>query len=238
MKEYKAILFDMDGTLLPMDYQTFFKGYFKAIIGALAPMGDDPKMIYDGFMRGIRAMDVNDGTKNNKDVFWNVFKEYIKGDVNEYMQTADAFYYDGFECLKSCIGENPLAARAVELARAKGRKVVLATNPVFPRHAQIVRANWVGLDEKDFDLITDYESDSHTKPQKEYYLSICERIGVRPEECLMIGNDESDDMMGASAAGMYCYLVTDCLLTCDSYKWEGERGSFEQLIEKLESLNA
>ena len=54
----------------------------------------------------------------------------------------------------------------------------------------------------------------------------------------MIGNDESDDMMGASAVGMDCFLVTDYLITCDTYKWEGECGTFEQLIDKLTALNA
>lgn len=29
MSKYKAILFDMDGTLLPMDMKTFTEGYFK-----------------------------------------------------------------------------------------------------------------------------------------------------------------------------------------------------------------
>ena len=239
MNKYKAILFDMDGTLLPMEYSTFFKGYFKLILGALVPInGDDPKALYEGFMKGIRAMDAADGTRSNKETFWNVFGQYIKGNVEEYIPVADAFYYNGFEKMRECVGENPLAVTAVELARAHGRKVVLATNPVFPRHAQVARATWVGLSENDFDLITDYDSDSHTKPQKEYYLSICERIGVRPEECLMIGNDESDDMMGASAVGMDCFLVTDYLITCDTYKWEGERGTFEQLIDKLTVLNA
>ena len=85
-------------------------------------------------------------------------------------------------------------------------------------------------------MITDYSSDSFCKPNPKYYLSICERIGVRPEECLMVGNDESDDMMGASAAGLDCYLVTDCLIPSDKFTWTGKRGTFSQLVEYLESI--
>ena len=236
MSKFKAILFDMDGTLLPMDHKTFMHGYFKMILGALSSIGDDPKTLFDGFIKGIDAMSNTDGSVTNKEAFWNTFEKYIKGDVNEYVRVSDAFYYNEFEQAKRFTAENPLALKAVELAHRDGRKVVLATNPMFPRHALLARVSWVGLCENDFDLITDYESDSHTKPQKEYYLSICDRMGVRPEECLMIGNDESDDMMGASEAGMDCFLVTDCLIPCENYHWAGEKGTFLQLIDKLENL--
>ena len=233
MKKYKAILFDMDGTLLPMDYKTFMYGYFKMIMGVLSSLGDDPKTVFEGFQRGIEAMSRNDGSRNNKEAFWEAFKNYITADVEEYIRLSDAFYYSDFEKAKQFTLENPLAKKAVELAHRCSEKVVLATNPMFPKHAQIARISWVGLDESDFALVTDYESDFYTKPQREYYLSICERIGVLPEECLMVGNDEKEDMMGAESAGMDGYLVTDCLIPSETYHWSGERGSFAQLLKKL-----
>ncbi len=237
MSKYKAILFDMDGTLLPMEHKVFMHGYFKMILGVLSSFGDDPKVLFDGFLKGIDAMSNTDGTVNNKEAFWGVFKNYINGDVNEYIRISDEFYHGDFEKAKAFTKENPLAVRAVELAHRNGRKVVLATNPMFPKHAQLARVGWVGLGEADFDLVTDYESDSHTKPQKEYYLSICERIGVAPEECLMVGNDERDDMMGAESAGMDGFLLTDCLIPAEGYRWSGERGSFLDLIDKLEKMD-
>ena len=237
MKKYKAILFDMDGTLLPMEHKTFMHGYFKLIMGVLSSFGDDPNKLFDGFLKGIDAMNNTDGSMTNKDAFWSVLKSYVSRDISEYIKISDEFYYGDFERARSFTSENPLAVKAVELARGNFRKVVLATNPVFPRHAQLARIGWVGLSENDFDLITDYESDSHTKPQKEYYLSICERIGVQPCECLMIGNDERDDMMGAELAGMDGFLVTDCLIPSREYTWKGERGSFSDLIDKLQNID-
>lgn len=233
MSKYKAILFDMDGTLLPMEHKAFMHGYFKMILGVLSSFGDDPKVLFDGFLKGIERMNNNDGAVNNKEAFWGAFKNFISGDVSEYIRISDEFYYGDFEKARAFTSCNPLAARAVEFAHKNGRKVVLATNPMFPKHAQLARLGWAGLSEKDFDLITDYESDSHTKPQKEYYLSICERIGVAPEECLMIGNDERDDMMGAEAVGMDGFLLTDCLIPAEGYMWLGERGGFVELLEKL-----
>ena len=37
----KAILFDMDGTLLPMDQNVFMKHYFGEMAKVLAPLGID-----------------------------------------------------------------------------------------------------------------------------------------------------------------------------------------------------
>ena len=47
---YKAIFFDLDGTLLSQDYNVFSKGYFKLILDELAIIGDDPQAVFYAFM--------------------------------------------------------------------------------------------------------------------------------------------------------------------------------------------
>lgn len=231
---YKAILFDLDGTLLHMDQDAFLKVYMKELIGAILPLGGDPSVIKAAFFKGVEAMILNDGTRTNHDAFWDCFMEIVGGDKQAYIDMSDAFYLDGYDVVKSMTSVNPWAKQAIELAHRKAEKVVLSTNPVFPRVAQIKRLNWGGLCENDFDLITDYKSDSFCKPNSKYYLSICERIGVDPKDCLMVGNDASDDMKGASEAGMDSYLVTDCLIESEKYIWTGKRGTFAELVEYLE----
>ena len=41
----KAVLFDLDGTLLPMDQDAFTKGYFKLLAKKLSPHGYEPEPI-------------------------------------------------------------------------------------------------------------------------------------------------------------------------------------------------
>ena len=132
--------------------------------------------------------------------------------------------------------DNPLAKKAVQLAGEKGRKVVLSTNPLFPMDGQRTRISWIGLTEDDFEFITSYETDSFCKPNPQYFVSICQRLGVKPEECFVVGNDEREDMYAASSIGMNCFLVTDCMIACEEHPWNGERGNFEDLIKKLENL--
>lgn len=236
MKKYKAILFDMDGTLIPMDMDEFTGDYFKRLCVKLAGYHIDPKTLIAAVWAGSNAMVKNDGRVNNETVFWEEFEKLAGcGSVDIARDCLD-FYCNEFDEVKNVCGENPLAKKAVQLAHDKAEKVVLATSPIFPYPAQITRLGWVDLEEKDFDLITSFESDYYCKPNPKYYLSICERIGVAPEDCLMIGNDEMDDMCGATEAGIDCYLVTDSLIPSDKYHFDGPRGTFGDLIELLEKM--
>ncbi len=230
---YKAILFDLDGTLLPMDMETFTKGYFGELAKAMSPLGINPKELASFIWAATGAMVKNDGSRRNEEVFWENFFEIVDVDKKQAMEITETFYKNEFHNAKQFTGENKLAAEVVALAHNHDRKVVLATNPLFPMNGQISRISWVGLKEEDFEFITSYETECYCKPNPNYYKSICERLGVKPEECLMIGNDEKEDMYAASSIGMNCYLVTDCKIPCEEHPWNGASGDFASLLEVL-----
>ena len=230
---YKAILFDLDGTLLPMNMETFTKGYFEELSKVMAPLLVNPKDLVSLIWAGTEAMVRNDGSKRNEEVFWEKFFSMADVDKEQAMQVTESFYKNEFHNAKRFAGENKLATEVVALAHAHDRKVVLATNPLFPMNGQLSRISWVGLKEEDFEFITSYETECYCKPNPDYYKSICERLGVKPEECLMIGNDEKEDMYAASSIGMDCYLVTDCIIPCEEHPWKGASGSFASLLEVL-----
>ena len=232
--KYNAILFDMDGTLLPMDFDTFTKGYFKLLAGKLSPLGIEPDLLIKCVWAGTKAMVKNDGSKLNREVFWEVFAQASGKDSAPFIEKSDEFYVKEFEGARAFTGENPLAKKAVELARKTGAKVICATNPIFPLNGQLKRLSWVGLGENDFDHVTSYESECCSKPNPQYYLNVCERIGVKPEDCLMIGNDVVEDMQTASSVGMDCYMVTDWAIM--NGEWNGKKGTFSELVEYLEQL--
>lgn len=232
----KAVFFDLDGTLLPMDQEKFTYGYFKELAGVISPLGIDPKALVDIVWAGTKAMVKNTGNKTNEEVFWDVFGELSQKDISLFKPSCDKFYMNEFHRTKVFTGENPLAKEAVRLARENGRKIVLASNPIFPLAGHVSRMSWIGLTPDDFDLITSYETESYCKPNPDYYSSICKRMGLAPSECLMVGNDETEDMYGASSIGMNGFLVTDCLIPAKDYRWEGPKGTFAELLEYLQTL--
>ena len=232
-RKMEAVLFDLDGTLVFHDQAQFLSEYFKSISSDVASLGYDPKEFLGAMDYATRVMLVNDGARLNQDLFWIKFFEYTSKFDNKIIEASDNFYIGKFKELRAFAQENSLAKKAVELAHEKGRKVVLATNPVFPMTAQLERLSWSGLSEKDFDLITSYENSHYCKPDPRYYFEICKKIDVNPQNAIMIGNDEREDMKGAFEAGLMGYLVTDCRIMAKDYYWKGQRGSFEQSLKIL-----
>lgn len=233
---YRAILFDLDGTLLPMDMETFTRAYFQELARVLAPMGFAPEPLIQAVWAGTGAMVKNDGSRRNIDAFWETFSALTHTDRAAVEPVCDRFYAVEFHRARAATGENPLAVEAVRAAREKAPVVALATNPLFPLTGQATRLSWIGLRPEDFDLVTSYETDSFCKPNPAYYTDVCRRLGVAPEDCLMIGNDEGEDMAAATSVGMAGYLVTDCRIPHPARPWRGPRGTFADMVDMLRAL--
>lgn len=232
----KAVLFDLDGTLLPMDQDTFVKCYFGLIAKKLAPVGYEPKKLMETIWMGTEAMVRNDGEKTNEEVFWDCFAKTYGEKVTEDITYFDEFYREDFDKVSESCGYNPLAAKAVKSIKDRGLRVVLATNPIFPSVATEKRMGWAGFSPDDFELYTTYENSRYCKPNPKYYLDIVEALGVSPSECLMVGNDVSDDMI-AETLGMKVFLMPANLINKqgkDISAYPG--GDFEQLLEYVDSL--
>lgn len=233
---YQAILFDLDGTLLPLELEPFAKLYFSALAKELAPFGLTPETMFKPFWAATKAMMGNTTGKLNSDVFWETFSALTGVARAQVEPICDAFYNVGFQAARAATKDNPLAKEAVRLAREKADKVVLATNPLFPMAGQKTRLSWLGLSPEDFDLVTCYTSDRHCKPNPAYFDDICARLDLDPAKCLMIGNDDKEDMHCATAAGMEGYLVTDCRLIGKDNPWTGAQGTFAEMVEMLKKL--
>ena len=207
----KAVFFDLDGTLLGMDMETFVMGYLKELCKMAAPLGYEAKALNDAMWKCTGAMITNDGSVSNKERFWNSFAEMFGQKVYEDVPAFDAFYCNEFHGVKdACVPDAHSARAAVAAARDWADVVVLSTNPIFPRDAVLSRLSWVGLTAEDFDYITTYENSSLCKPNPDYYRDIMDKLGLTPEEITMVGNDMQEDMLASAAAGITKrYFVTD-----------------------------
>ena len=232
----KAILFDLDGTLVPMDQDVFVHDYFKRISTKLASHGYEPKQLIDTIWKGTAAMIKNNSERCNEEVFWDVAVSVYGDKILKDKYLFDEFYEQEFDNVKSVCGYNPKAKESVNKIKSMGYKVALATNPIFPERATRWRIGWAGLNPADFELYTTYENINCCKPNPAYYFEVAKRIGVLPDECLMVGNDVSDDM-SAQNTGMKVFLLNDCLINStneDISKYPN--GSFDELMEYINDL--
>ena len=233
----KYILFDMDGTLLPMDAGVFARTYFKLLTKKMLPHGYDPETLIDGINAGITAMQSNDGTRTNEDLFWEHFANVSGERVLADRALFEEFYSRDFQRISSTCGYTPEAKATVALCGQLGYQVVVATEPIFPLGAQESRLHWAGVDPSGVEFITSYETSHYCKPDPGYYREIAERLGAAPEECVMVGNDVGEDMP-AENLGMRVFLLTDCLINkenADISKWaHGGYGKLQSWIRELD----
>lgn len=219
----KAVLFDLDGTLLPMNEDEFTKGYFGLLCQKLQPLGYEPEKLVKSVWTGTKLMIKNDGSKTNENVFWNCFCEIYGSDKIKDKLILDDFYKNDFKKAKAFCGESEISKKIVSFAKNCGLKVVLASNPVFPRAGMITRMGFVGLNENDFDYITSYENSHYSKPNPKYYEEILKNIGVKPSEAIMFGNNQTEDFEASSKVGIKAFLT-------------GNENDFESAQVKLENI--
>lgn len=231
-KTISTVLFDLDGTLLPMDLEDFTNTYFRLLAEKAAPYGYEPQALAAAVWAGTKAMAQNDGSCPNDERFWQVFAEHLGQDILKLRPVFDRFYAEEFNGAKTATRENPLARRVVDGLKAQGRDVVLATNPMFPAVGVATRLAWIGLTPEDFSYVTSYENSSFCKPHPAYFSQILEKIGKHPGECLMVGNDVREDGLAARQAGLSAYLITDCLENTHGDDASSfQQGSFEEFME-------
>ena len=232
----RYILFDLDGTLLPMDQELFVKAYVKGLAAKMAPYGYDPKQVADALWMGTGAMMKTDGALRNDELFWKVFQGIVGPFTDEHFAAVEDFYHNEFQSVRQVCGFSPRSKEVVDRVKELGFTPVLATNPLFPSLATESRVRWAGLQPEDFAYITVYDNSHYCKPNVAYYEEVLNVIGAAPHECVMVGNDAREDTV-VEALGMQVFLLTDCLINSDGRDISGyPRGGFDELMKFIEDL--
>ncbi len=234
----KVVLFDLDGTLLPMSLEKFLGAYFGALTKKLAPIGYDSKGLISSLWEGTREMIENDGTTTNEKVFWQKFIDRYGAKAVLDKPHFDRFYVEDFDSVRESCGFDADAAPTVRAIKEMGYRVALATNPIFPAAATEKRIAWTGLSPEEFEYYTTYENSRYTKPNLKYYEDVILKLGVSADECLMVGNDVSEDMV-AEKLGMKVFLMPACLINkADADISEYPSGDFSDLLRFIRSLES
>ena len=229
-----AILFDLDGTLLPMDLDVFVKDYFSRLAAHMAKRGYAPDRLINAVWQGTRAMIANNGEATNEARFWDSFAREFGEAVRDEEPYLNEFYINEFDKASASVGRLDEAGAAIKELKARGYRLILATNPIFPRIATEKRAAWAGLDISDFELVTTYENSRYTKPNLDYYRDILATSGLSADECIMVGNDVDEDMIAAEL-GMDTFLLPLCLINKkDADISQYRSGTLTDLLEYLD----
>ena len=202
-----TILFDLDGTLLPMDINVFEKVYFGSLAKHFADKHDLQSFI--ALIWGAtKAMVANTEHRTNEEVFMEAMQLSVNEQLEEYKARFSHFYQTDFDAVRQSLSKNEDILVAVKILKEKGYQLVIATNPMFPRLAIEKRIAWAGLDIDDFSYVTSFEDNHYCKPQPKFYQEVLSEIGKSASECLMVGNDTVEDLI-AGKLNIATYLIED-----------------------------
>lgn len=231
----KAVFFDLDGTLLPLDMDDYLKLYYVAI----AKSGFYDRISFENgesiFGRAVYAMLGNDGRKTNAGVFYETIEKLSGKIARDLAPHMDAFYNNEYKLVKRCTRVERRAVETVKELKRKGYRLVLATNPVFPRIATDQRIAWAGLSAGDFEYVSYYDNSRFCKPNPEYFKEILRKQSLTASECYFVGNDVIEDM-SAVRLGFKGFLVLDHAIGDIERAPECERGNYSGLLDFARSL--
>ncbi|MGM0419949.1 MAG: HAD family hydrolase [Bacillota bacterium] len=235
------VLLDLDGTLLPLDIDEFLQDYFAAVQHHFSDLIEQKKFM-QALLQATEIMLKNDGSATNKEAFAREFFSCLPElDEDETFARFEDFYRNEFPALGANIRLDDEVITAVERLSEQKKNLVLATNPLFPEEAIEARLEWIGISPESFDLITTYSNMHYSKPKLEYYKQILDRLEIKAENTIMVGNDVNEDLV-AGKLGITTILLTDYLKKDEekpSYEpdWQGSRQEFFAEVKKLEQNN-
>ncbi|HZJ86894.1 MAG TPA: HAD family hydrolase [Erysipelothrix sp.] len=231
--KYEAILFDLDGTLMPTTNEDFEKVYLHSLAETLSEHLE-PKFLLTSMWEALEIMVLDSSDATNEAVFYDAFEKRVGEDVFDTIEPMfEAYYLNEFEILKNVLDDNTKMAQTVKKLKDKGYRLIIATNPMFPEVAVTQRVLFSGLDPDDFDFMSNFTLHTQTKPNLGYYKEVLELNSLNGQECLMVGNDMEEDMI-AKDLGMDAWLIEDYIINRTDKDLSDWRGTREQFYEKVE----
>jgi FMN phosphatase YigB (HAD superfamily) len=209
----KAVLLDLDNTLLYNPNEVFIKAYlsvFDDSFGHFCPPGRPP--LSATLIDCVRDMNKRQFRRlyetNLRFVLTRLIEETGQTEA-VIMETLEIFLTGSYLVTRN--GTQPVKAAPplVESLHALDYAVVIATNPIYPAEAIRQRLLWANLsdDFDDYAFVTHAGNMHFSKPNPAYYGEILGRIGVEPDEAIMIGDSIVNDVRPASQIGMHtCHI--------------------------------
>ena len=214
----KAVLLDLDNTLLGNDPELFTRRYLAVLDDFVRQRLGTPSIL-EALWAGTRAVLTDpDPLHTNAETFYGAFMPLVPTDRAAFAAAMEDFYAQLYPQLEGLTHRRPGARRLVQSLASAGYTIVIATNPLFPYVAVQHRLSWAGIpvDQVPLELVTTLDNMHFAKPHPAYYEEILARLGLEAAEAIMVGDDWEHDVLPARAAGLNTFWVCGDGQGCDA----------------------
>jgi len=208
----RGVLFDMDGVLV--DSEEFI---CRAAIEMFRENGIDAKA--EDFLPFV-------GMGEDRYLGGVALKYWLTADIEEIKARTYQIYA---RITKGKIHPLPGAIEFVRKCRNRGLKLALATSA--DRFKMEINLKEMGLSEGSFDSTVNGLEVTRKKPFPDIYLEAAARLGLKPEECLVV-EDAVSGVRAGKAAGCKCLALTTSFKAEDLKEADWICGTLAEVPEK------
>jgi HAD superfamily hydrolase (TIGR01549 family) len=206
----KAVLLDLDDTLLRNRDSAFVPAYLDLVdIFFRAEWGFNSmsQVLRNVIQAAIEEHDIRQTNAARAEA---IIAQATGQSLATIRAAFGRFYAEVYPQLTDHTAPVPDALALYEYLRERDYAIVIATNPLYPMTAIQQRLAWAGLpdDLEAYALVTSADNMHFVKPDPAYYAEIVARVGIEPDEALMVGDSLENDIQPASALGLKTFYVT------------------------------
>ncbi len=205
----KAVLLDLDDTLITTNTEQFFPLYLHELDRYAADL-TAPEPFLPSLMAAFEAtLSAYEPSRSLYDRLLDRLSTAVGIDHDELEGVFNSFYEERYPALGGHVAARNDAVPLLNWLFSAGCRVVVATNPGLPATAIRRRMRWGGIEPEayPFDLITSLEEMHFGKPYAEYYAEIVTRLEIEPGEAIMVGDDWEADLVSATEAGLHTFWI-------------------------------
>ncbi|HEY98302.1 MAG TPA: HAD-IA family hydrolase [Dehalococcoidia bacterium] len=208
---YKAVLFDLFGTLV----DNFTMSEYSKILENMAAVLNAPAEGFARLWRGYFTQRVNGTHLTHEDSIRIICQDLDVAVTEEQSQHAADIR---LEYTVLSLKPKPEAVQVLTRLRKQGLKLGLISDcsPETPKA-------WPGTAFTPYFDVTIFSCEVNMKkPDPRIYKMATDRMGIKPEDCLYVGDGSSHELTGARAVGMQAVLIRHTDETVDEVVMERE----------------
>lgn len=202
---FSTVIFDLDSSLFVSGAEEVKKLALEQTAELISREGFDKLALLSAMYKAERCLDQCDGSKTCEDALWELEASEVGGRLHLERINAASYWSGDFKELLGLLEPLAYAPGILRGLRKYGRKVVISSDPMFPEAAVTAKLGRLGVDSDAADLTVHSGNSRFGRGREEYYLGICEKLGVSPQECIIIGGGS---IIPAAGAGMQAVLVS------------------------------
>lgn len=188
MPKLKAVLFDLDGTLIDSEY--FHFECWNEILEETSA-----QLTYADWLQNYAGVPLPTNAKKLTE------KYGISTPLADVIERRENLTLERLKTKD--VNLMPYAAEILEFLTGKGLTLALVTSSPRQDVDAVFARNGLG---KYFKLIITRSDVTHSKPDPESYNVCCEKLGIAKDECLVF-EDTINGIKAAKAAGLTCYAI-------------------------------